>query len=512
MPYHIEERDDEFCVIKDSDGDVMGCHDTRGEAEDQIAAIEANEEASMSTTTTTAVKADADGEIALTPIGWDAVLAVEGEPTEDGRLLERGAIAWRDLPLTLMGMLETSDYGHVGAKVAGRIDSITRVSSDLASSGQLTSQFGVNELAPLIADKTVRGVSVDLAVLDWEYRDRDTGATLTEDDLFMYWLEGKESQVLFTVLEGVIVGATVCPMPAIANAEISLAASANLAPAARQLLADALGDRHKALADVPLIRVFTPFDRQRSSTPLIAAAPLVELAPATRAHFELTEFPGNTPLTVTEPGEDGWRRVFGHIATWDTCHVGIPGVCTTAPRSYTTPPYALFHQASYLTLEGDTIDVGNLMLGTGHAGLSASRAEATRHYDRPDMVGARVRAVDGEYGIWVSGIVRGELTDAGVRELRENPPSGDWRQYNGHLELVAVCAVAVPGFPVVADAQANITAAGGAVEVSALIASSGHITPSDAVKDAMIAAGCACDDLETADEGYVGDLADLAVS
>lgn len=468
-------------------------------------------EADVTTTTDEPVTAAADGDIALTPIGWDAVLAVEGEPTEDGRLLERGSISWRDLPLTLMGMVETTVGGHVGAKVAGRIDSITRVASDLASTGQLTSQFGINELAPLVADRTVRGVSVDLAVLDWEYRDRDTGATLSEDDLFEYWLEGKESQVLFAVLDGVIVGATVCPMPAIANAEISLAASAGLDPAGRSILADALGDRRKALADVPLIRVFTAFDRA-PSRPLVAAAPIVDLAPATRAHFELTEFPGNTPLTVTEPGPDGWRRVFGHVATWDTCHVGIPGVCTTAPRSYTNPAYALFHQASYLTLEGDTLDVGSLMLGTGHAGLSASRAEATRHYDRPDMVGARVRATDGEYGIWVSGIVRAEMTDAGVRELRENPPSGDWRQYNGHLELVAVCAVAVPGFPVVADAQANITAAGGTVEVSALIASSGRITPSDAVRDAMVAAGCACEDMETDDEGYLGDLADLAVS
>ena len=165
-------------------------------------------------TTTTALEADGTGEIALNPIGWDAVLAVEDEPTEDGRLLVRGSTGWRDLPLSLMGMLETSDYGHVGAKVAGRIDSITRVANDIASAGELTSAFGVNELAPLINDRTVRGVSVDLAVLDWEYRDRETGATLSEDDLFAYWLEGKESQVLFAVLEGVIVGATVCPMPA----------------------------------------------------------------------------------------------------------------------------------------------------------------------------------------------------------------------------------------------------------------------------------------------------------
>ena len=54
--------------------------------------------------------------------------------------------------------------------------------------------------------------------------------------------------MLFAVLEGVIVGATVCPMPAIANAEIGLAASAGLNPAGRAILADALGERRSALA------------------------------------------------------------------------------------------------------------------------------------------------------------------------------------------------------------------------------------------------------------------------
>lgn len=458
----------------------------------------------MSTTETEL--ADGNGEVQmLTPIAWDAVLCVEGVATEDGRYLERGSTGWRDLPLTLMGMLETA-WGHDGAKVSGRIDSITRVLDEMASAGELTSKFGINELAPLIADRTVRGVSVDLAVLDYEIRDPETGAVLTPEEEFERWMEGEPT--LFAVLESVIVGATVCPMPAIANAEIALAASAGLDGTARAILASALEGRGISVSDVPVIRVFTPFDRPAQL--LVAAAPLVELAPPPRAHFEISEFPGNTPLTVTEPGEDGWRRVFGHIATWDTCHVGIPGVCTTAPRSHTTPPYALFHQAQVEVAEGGMIDVGNLMLATGHAGLAASRMDATKHYDKPDMVGARVRAVDGEYGIWVSGVVRSELTDAGLRELRENPPSGDWRSYNGRLELIAVCAVAVPGFPVVADAQANITAAGGQVDISALIASAGRITPSDAVKQAMIAAGCACDDVET-DEGYIGDLADLAV-
>lgn len=39
MPYHIEKMDDEFCVVKDSDSEVQGCHATESEAKAQIAAL-----------------------------------------------------------------------------------------------------------------------------------------------------------------------------------------------------------------------------------------------------------------------------------------------------------------------------------------------------------------------------------------------------------------------------------------------------------------------------------------
>jgi len=53
---------------------------------------------------------------------------------------------------------------------------------------------------------------------------------------------------------------------------------------------------------------------------------------------QLTEI---TPLTVVEI-EGGWRRVFGHVATHDVCHVGIREVCTTAP--FSERGYADFHR------------------------------------------------------------------------------------------------------------------------------------------------------------------------
>lgn len=43
MPWHVEKRDDEWCVIKDSDGKSAGCHPTEEKAKAQLRALYASE-------------------------------------------------------------------------------------------------------------------------------------------------------------------------------------------------------------------------------------------------------------------------------------------------------------------------------------------------------------------------------------------------------------------------------------------------------------------------------------
>lgn len=43
MPWHIEKREDEFCVIKDADGSTEKCHPTQDQAKKHMAALYANE-------------------------------------------------------------------------------------------------------------------------------------------------------------------------------------------------------------------------------------------------------------------------------------------------------------------------------------------------------------------------------------------------------------------------------------------------------------------------------------
>jgi hypothetical protein len=89
--------------------------------------------------------------------------------------------------------------------------------------------------------------------------------------------------------------------------------------------------------------------------------------------------------------------------------------------------------------------------------LSASAEEAIKHYDDTDSAVADVIAGEDQFGIYVAGALRPDVTPAQIRQFRASSPSGDWRPINGRLELVAVCNVNVPGFPI---ARA-ITASGG---------------------------------------------------
>jgi hypothetical protein len=185
-----------------------------------------------------------------------------------------------------------------------------------------------------------------------------------------------------------------------------------------------------------------------------------------REWFEKPEAREPTPLTFTADGQ-----IYGHLATWDTCHRGyLNGTlteCVKAPQSKTN--YAEFYAGGRIeTEEGDMIPIGRLTYDTDHAPLTAGARAAARHYDNTGSVGGFVTARDGEYGIWLAGTVRSDLSREGVRDMRANPPSGDWRLMNRNLELIASLAVPVPGFPV---GQFNLAAsgAGGEIVVNALI-------------------------------------------
>ena len=190
---------------------------------------------------------------------------------------------------------------------------------------------------------------------------------------------------------------------------------------------------------------------------------IAPIAPPSEWFFR-PEPDGPQPLTFHPDGS-----VTGHLATWGSCHTGfLNGAlaeCVKPPKSNTG--YQHFHLGRMLTDEEDEIEVGKLTFDTNHAPISLGMQAAARHYDHTGSVGAYLRAVDGEHGIWSSGAVRSDLTQEGLRDLRANPPSGDWRAVNGNLELIAALSVVVPGFPITRPQLA--LAASGSNEVESLI-------------------------------------------
>lgn len=151
--------------------------------------------------------------------GWSGVIAQEGVDTGDGRRIEQGALGWRALPLTLMAQLVTPgamDGGHADAQVAGRIESIDRAGADIVAVGVFDSGAHGAETQRLVAEGTLRGISIDLAVNQAEVIPDPN----VEDEMEAYFMG------TLLVLDGTILGATVVPFPAFENATIAITAGA----------------------------------------------------------------------------------------------------------------------------------------------------------------------------------------------------------------------------------------------------------------------------------------------
>jgi len=181
------------------------------------------------------------------------------------------------------------------------------------------------------------------------------------------------------------------------------------------------------------------------NAPIATLAVAPPVAPP-MAWFGNPGFKALTPLTVTPEG-----RVFGHLASWDSCHVESSNLgqqCVRAPKSATG--YAGFHTGVVTTAEGTDVPTGRIVAGAPHADPQWGLDSSLVHYSHSGWVGADVRAGEDRYGIWIAGAVRPDVTPNQLRSLKASPLSGDWRTdpKSGRLELVAALAVNSPGFSI----------------------------------------------------------------
>lgn len=372
-----------------------------------------------------------EGANAVSPSGANFVIPLlipEEMASGDERAFELGALSHRDLPLSLLWQIKTGS-GHDGSVIVGRIDSIERVADGL---GNARGVFDVGpygrEAERLVRGQFLRGVSADLD----KFRGTRVEETETE---FSDGADIKSEKII--VHSGRVMAATLVPKPAFQECYIMIEEPASMST----------GD--EAIADGVYEEFLDDIDNELASL-AASAAPVVP----PRTWFSDPKLDGPTPLTVADDG-----RVFGHIAAWHVSHIGLPRA-TKPPRSASN--YAYFRTGTLKTEEGDVF-VGQLTLAGGHAPLHASARDAVKHYDDTASAVADVVAGEDQFGIWVAGALRPEVTPQQVRAFRASSPSGDWRPINNNLELVAVCQVNVPGFPV-----ARTMVAGG--QITALVA------------------------------------------
>jgi hypothetical protein len=477
-----------------------------------------------------------DGQVALY---WPC-LAVEGMPTSDDRYIEPDSLTHRALPLSVLaqGVNPGSEGGHAKAEIIGNLTEIWRIpgpefvsrqSGQSLPDGTYVWQGRGSADASLPGTKLVMqgyltGNSIDLSELDF-----------AEEIVFAE--DGSETRQT-TVTKGVIAATTLCAIPAFADAYVEVdgaiippsseALAASVTPTFRAVeLGDDCGPCEAELAAMP--DAIKAAKKGQAMPPLEKGGPprypinnAADLAKAIKAvgrgngdHAEIRKhimavakklglsakipddweadgtvkavtasaaeyppieafadpgLPGPTPLTIE--GD----RVFGHIATWGTCHIGISKRCTPPPRS--ASDYSLFNVGAKRVRDGDqvrTVAVGHLTMGTGHAELSASADAAARHYDHTGTVVADVAAGEDAHGIWIAGTLVPGLSDTQRDRLLASPPSGDWRSHNGGpLEMVAVLAVNTPGYPV---PRSRVASVGGMDPVPTALVAAGALRP-----------------------------------
>ena len=316
---------------------------------------------------------------------FHTVLARLGVPTGDGRIIDPAGGSSRDLPLPLAWQ-KLSDDGHGGSQVVARLETLRIADGMVTATGSMLESAPWEVIEQLEAG--VIGPSVDL------------------DDI-EYVMDDQERLV---ITKWRVSGATLVAIPAFADVSLTLDVPEEPVGGSEPVHEDALW----------------------------ASAAPEQLPPAD--WFQRPDVDQLTPLVVTDTG-----RVFGHIAGWDTCHVGLPG-CVTPPSSPTG--YTYFHVAEQRTQDGATLPVGTLVAGPRHADAQLAFRAAQEHYDDPSAAVARVVAGEDEHGIWVAGWLLPGASPEALEVFRSSPVSGDWRRVGGSLELIGVCSVNTPGFPV----------------------------------------------------------------
>lgn len=371
---------------------------------------------------------------------WEGVLIVEGLPSGDGRMIDEGALTWRELPIPLM--LQTINAGgHDGAVIAGSIHEIERQGHEIIGRGYFDSGEAGQEAKRLLNEGTMRGVSADIDSVVAELRDESGADVSMEDVLF-----GDPGNVLEVLVEGRIMGATMTPFPAFQEAHLRVLKSDEIGEDAVLVASGASAKEvWRFTSPHPLVGRGGESYKVES---LVASGGKVTELPVIPVHPPLAWFAAedpdldpNMPFTVFPNG-----RIYGLVARWGTCHIGFSDRCVPVPRPH--DGYANFRCGHVLTAEGTLVSTGPIYADTVHPNLKMKASDAQAFYAHTGCALGDVVLYEGEFGILAAGAVKSDAPIEAINRLRAAGVSPDWRAIDGNLEIIGLLSVNVSGFPV----------------------------------------------------------------
>jgi hypothetical protein len=418
------------------------------------------------------------------------IAVLEGYETPDSRYLVAGKGGRRDLPMTLMAMLQNPDggWGHDAAIAAGRVDTLERFDASAVpnpltgepygpgvfgwkATGWLTpneDQEGSQAAVDFIRDQVIRGVSVDLD----EFTAHEEILEMDE--------EGWPTKWRLIVDEWSIGQMTVCPFAAFPGATIVLDGEAVADPGAEPA-EGAVPAATVASAGQPGVLTF----RGSACAPCDAATLTASAAPTSPDGVAPTYPPAawftrqpmhDSPMdrhvyVGRHPDGTPTGQVWGRVAWWDVCHTGVGDSCVIAPRLGAAGYHGFHTRGTVYTAEGEELGVGLLTHGGGHANIRLGVTPALAHYDTAGVAYVKCRVGEDDDGIWFAGAFRPQITRDQVEDFAAFPISGDWRADAGDRDVRFIAAVSVntPGFQprvrmaLAASGQRALIAAGSTV-------------------------------------------------
>jgi HK97 family phage prohead protease len=237
MPWHVEKRDGEYCVIKDADDSNEGCHPTEAEAKRHIAALYANEP-----------KAEAidgitfdDPEAALSFRVNPERRTISGLAVPWGKVAKSGFAKWRFHP----GSLRWSDVSRIKLNMSHDHKEAVGVATRLQNSAAgLDVTFKVargtegDRALSLAEDRVLDGFSIEV-----DFEDEDG------------WMPDPEDEDVRLVKSGRLGGVALTAFPAFDDARVDRVAAMKAAAKMEEVMAEDKTDDHQDLeADEPEAR------------------------------------------------------------------------------------------------------------------------------------------------------------------------------------------------------------------------------------------------------------------